>query len=293
MLPKFPWQRLLVGTWSWRRLLLSLAFIYVGVGVGAWFISDRLIFPAHPPGYVAPAPGILMIPTADGGRIAATYRPNPRAAYTLLYSHGNGPDLSELDGILATLHDAGFAVFAYDYRGYGASVAGPPSAAKACRDIEAAYAYLTEELKVPPERIILYGYSVGTGPSVYLAARRPVAGLILESPFVSTFRVMTKIPLFPVDKLRNLHEIKRVHCPILVLHGTRDTIIPFWHGQQVFAAAPEPKMFLPVAGAGHCDVAEVAGPRYQQALHDFTALLKPLAVPASAGTAMPKGDTGF
>jgi pimeloyl-ACP methyl ester carboxylesterase len=92
---------------------------------------------------------------------------------------------------------------------------------------------------VPPERIILYGYSVGTGPSVYLAARRPVAGLILESPFVSTFRVMTKIPLFPVDKLRNLHEIKRVHCPVLVLHGTRDTIIPFWHGQQVFAASQQ------------------------------------------------------
>jgi len=270
----------LLGTWSWRQLLASLAFIYAGVGIGAWCISDRLIFPAHPPGYAASAPGILMVPTADGGSIATAYRPHPQAVYTLLYSHGNGPDLSELDGILSTLHDAGFAVFAYDYRGYGASVAGPPSAAKACRDIEAAYAYLTRERKVPPERIILYGYSVGTGPSVYLAARRPVAGLILESPFVSAFRVMTGVPLFPVDKLRNLRDIRRVHCPVLVLHGTRDRIIPFWHGQRVFAAAPEPKRFFPVDGAGHCDVAELAGPRYQEALRRFAASFPSPAVSA-------------
>lgn len=292
MATPFPWRRVLVGGWSWRRLLLSLAFIYAGVGVGAWHISDRLIFVPHPPGYAASAPGILKAPTADGGQIAAIYRPNPQAAYTLLYSHGNGQDLGDLEEILDTLHAAGFAVFAYDYRGYGASSdAGRPSVTKACRDVEAAYAYLTGELKVPPARIILYGYSVGTGFAVHLAARRPVAGLILECPFVSAFRVMTRLPLFPVDKLRNLREIRRVRCPVLVLHGTRDRIIPFWHGQQVFDAAPEPKMFLPVNGADHCDVAEVAGPRYQQALRDFTALLKPFVVPASAGTAPPEGNS--
>jgi len=112
--------------------------------------------------------------------------------------------------ILERLHKAGFAVFAYDYQGYGTSQ-GKPSEQNAYRDIDAAYQYLTAQLKLPSERIIVYGRSTGGGPSVDLASCQRVAGLILESTFTSTFRVITRVPLYPFDKFANLSKISSVH----------------------------------------------------------------------------------
>ena len=258
---------------SWQRLLGALAAVYIGVASGAWFLADRLIFIPHPAGYVDSSI-ILKVPTADGGRLSAQYVPNPQAAYTILYSHGNAEDLSNIQWELGNLHELGFAVFAYDYRGYGTSNGGPPSVPKACRDAEAAYDYLTRELRTPPEKIIIYGRSVGAGMAVHLATRRSAAGLVLESPFVSAFRVITHYALFPFDKLANLRNIHKVGCPVLVMHGTLDRVIPFWHGQTVYAAAATPKSCLWVEGAGHNDLAEIAGARYATALQTFAAGLK-------------------
>src|SRR5215467_15450253 len=92
----------------------------------------------------------------------------------------------------------------------------------ACEDELAAYEYLTRELKISSDRIIIYGRSVGSGPAVHLAARMPAAGLILQSPFVSAFRVLTRIPLLPFDKFPNYKEIARVRWPVLIIHGTHD-----------------------------------------------------------------------
>ena len=142
---------------------------------------------------------------------------------------------------------------------------------KACRDVEAAYDYLTHELRTPPEKIILYGRSLGSGVTVHLAAHRPAAGLVLESPFVSVFRVITHYALFPFDKLPNLRDIRKINCPVLVMHGTLDRVIPFWHGKAVYAAATTPKSCLWVEGAGHNNLVEIAGPRYAEALRTFTA----------------------
>ena len=166
----------------------------------------------------------------------------------------------------------GFSVFAYDYRGYGLSD-GTPSEPRVYADIDGAYDYLTAQLHVPPQRIIAYGRSLGAGAAVDLAARRPVGGLILESPFLSAFRVMTRVPLFPFDKFRNADKIGRVRCPLLVMHGEADEIVPFWHGRQLFDKAPGPKIFVAIPGAHHNDFMWVAGDRYGRALRDFEALL--------------------
>lgn len=266
-----PFRRLLIPEFGLLRFLLLLAFVYAGVAVWVWFSSDRMIFLPPAPSY-GDRLEILKVPTEGGERIAAIYLANPAAIYTLLFSHGNGEDLGSVAPLVPALSDLGFSVFAYDYRGYGLSE-GKPSEPHVYADIDGAYDYLTGPLNVPPQRIVAYGRSLGAGAAVDLAARRPVGGLILESPFLSAFRVMTRVPLFPFDKFRNADKIARVRCPVLVMHGEADEIVPFWHGQRLFEMAPGPKIFVAIPGAHHNDFMWVAGPRYGRALRDFEALL--------------------
>ena len=272
MLSRTCFRRCVVPEISLLRIALSIAFIYAVVGAWAWLISDRMIFLPPAPTYRDTA-DILKVPTSGGERIAAVYLPNPAATYTVLLSHGNAEDLGWVLPSLPPLRDLGFGVFAYDYRGYGLSE-GRASEQHVYADIDAAYDYLTRELRVPAARIILYGRSLGAGAAVDLAARQSVGGLILESPFLTAFRVMTRIPLLPFDRFRNVDKIGRVRCPVLVMHGEADEIVPLWHGQQLFERAPGPKMFLAVPGAHHNDFMSVAGARYVTALRDFEALLR-------------------
>ena len=265
-------RRLLIPEFSLLRIVLSTALIYAAVGVLAWAASDRMMFLPPAPGY-GDTPDLIRLSTAGGERIAAVYLPNAGATYTVLFSHGNAEDLGGVLPLLAVLRDLGFSAFAYDYRGYGLSE-GWPSERNVYADIDAAYDYLTRDLRVPPERIILYGRSLGAGAAVDLAARRFVGGLILESPFLTAFRVMTRIPVFPVDKFRNVDKIGRVRCPVLVMHGEADEIVPLWHGQRLFERAPGPKTLVVIPGAHHNDFMWVAGARYATALHDFEVLLR-------------------
>ena len=223
----------------------------------------------------------VSLATADGVRITAILLANEHAEYTILYNHGNAEDLGLIAPTLARLRDWGFAVFAYDYRGYGTSQ-GTASERGAYKDIDAAYDHLTRVLGVPSNRIIAYGRSVGSGPAVDLAARRPLAGLVVESGFVTAFRVLTRIPLLPFDKFRNIDKIGTVSCPVLVMHGMQDEIIPIDHGRRLFTAAPEPKRALWVDGAGHNDFMLVAGDRQARALREFAALVRQSR--ATAGT---------
>ena len=200
------------------------------------------------------------------------YLPNPAARYTVLFSHGNGEDLGDIGPDLLILRQLGFAVLAYDYHGYGTSE-GTPSEGNCYLDIQAAYEHLTGTLKVPAERILIHGRSVGSGPSVDLASRRPCAGLMLESAFTSAFQTHWVGRLVPGDRFRNLQKMPHVPCPVLVMHGRRDWVVPFSHGQQLYAAACGPKRCLWVDAAGHNDLASVAGRQYDRAITDFAALV--------------------
>jgi fermentation-respiration switch protein FrsA (DUF1100 family) len=169
--------------------------------------------------------------------------------------------------------DRGFSVLVYDYRGYGTS-SGMPSEKNAYKDIEAAYGYLVGQMQCPPSRIIAMGRSVGAAVAMHLACRKKLAGLILEGPFVTAFRVVTYIPLLPFDKFRNVDKIKKAQCPVLVIHGRDDSVVPFWHGEKLFKTANEPKLNLWVDGAGHNDVLTVAGNRYWAVIEDFTSMVR-------------------
>lgn len=265
-------KHLLIGEFSWQRLVRSVIFIYAFLCFYAFFLTDRQIFQPQKASYQDSAT-ILKLTSRPGIQISAVYLPNPKASYTILYSHGNAEDLGEIQPILAKLQALGFAVFAYDYQGYGTSQ-GTASELGAYQDIEAAERYLGEKLGVSPQQLIIYGRSVGSGPSVDLAMRRPVAGLIVESGFLSAFRAVTYIPLAPFDKFANIDKISKVRCPVLVIHGQADEVVPFWQGKQLYAAAHPPKFHLWVEAAGHNDAIEVAGDRYDRTLRKFAQWLK-------------------
>ena len=153
---------------------LLLLALYVGLFLFAYFLSDSMIFLPHPSSYKDSAE-IIKITTAGGKKISAVYLPNPSAKFTLLVSHGNAEDLGDDNYWLDSLRHAGFSVFAYDYEGYGTSEGKPGE--KACyEDVAAAYEFLAVDLKTPPDRIIIFGRSVGAGPAAYIAAKRPSAG---------------------------------------------------------------------------------------------------------------------
>jgi fermentation-respiration switch protein FrsA (DUF1100 family) len=254
-----------------RVVLLPLLVFYGGMCVVAHLVSDRMIFQPPPASYEDTS-RILKLSSADGARISAVHLPNPPAAYTILYSHGNAEDLGLITSELTRLREWGFAVFAYDYHGYGTSE-GRPSESRVYQDIDAAYAYLTATLGVAPGRIIAYGRSVGSGPAVDLAARKPLGGLVVESGFVSAFRVALRLPVLPFDKFRNLDKIARVACPVLVMHSTEDEMVPVAHGRRLFDAALAPKRSLWIEGAGHNDFTLAAGERQGQALRELAAVI--------------------
>lgn len=260
-------KELLIGKFTGKRLLRSSLLIYLTLCVYAFFFTDRQIFQPPLSSY-QDSQEILKLTSVSGNKISALYLPHPQGTYTILYSHGNAEDLGMIRPRLQSLFQAGFNVFAYDYQGYGTSQ-GKPSETGSYEDIKTAYNFLVNQSKIPPDRMILYGRSIGSGPTVDLASKQPVAGVILESPFMTIFRVITVIPLFPFDKFDNLAKIKKVDVPLLILHGTADKIIPFWHGETLFSQANFPKKLHGIKNAGHDDVVELAGQEYFQHLQEF------------------------
>ena len=253
-----------------REVVLAIVGVYLALTIFGAFFTDSVIFQPPSPGYRDDG-SVLKLTSADGARISAMYFPNENATFTLLFSHGNAEDIGYDTAFLQAIRDAGFAVFAYDYQGYGTSE-GTPSERRVYEDNEAAYHYLINNLNVPARRIIAWGRSLGGAAAVDLAATHPVAGLIMESAFTSAFRVLTRFALLPFDKFPNLAKIRNVGCPVLVIHGRRDGIISFYHGQTLFAAANEPKLSYWVDKAGHNNLARVAGSGYLEELRKLAEL---------------------
>ena len=195
------------------RALKVAAVAYAAGALLVWWASGRLMFQPQAPGY-RDSPGVVRIPV-DGDTLAAVWLPNPAARHTVFFSHGNAEDIGDDLPYLEEARRAGFSVFAYDYRGYGLSTC-RPSERRAHRDAAAAFAHLTREIGVAPERVIVHGRSLGGGPSTVLAAREPVAGLVLESTFTSVLGVSPWGRAFPFDWFRTRRRLERVRAPVLV-----------------------------------------------------------------------------
>ncbi len=249
----------------WRIPLGALLLLTMLLLLSSCFV-DRIIF--QPPEPQPPAAEQIELEVAPGSTIALRYLPPPTPeAFTLLYSHGNAELIALLEPLFQTYALHGYGVAAYDYEGYGQS-SGKPSEANAIRDIERVYRYLTEEIGTPPERIVIVGFSVGSGPSCYLAEQQDAAALVLQAPFISTFSVVG-MGWMPGNRFRNIDRIPNIDMPLLIFHGNRDGIIPFYHGKHLFEAAKEPKDFFTVRGAGHNNILYFAGNEYWNTLHQF------------------------
>lgn len=193
----------------------------------------RLVFQPPMPTY-SRDPNLIWLNTDVGEVIPAFYIPREGAKFTLLFSHGNAEDLGliiryfrEVSLILRV------NVFSYEYTGYGMS-SGQPHEVAIYADIVAAFRYVRDVIKTPWTQIVPYGRSIGTAPSVHLATLTAVRGVVLQSPMVSIYRIPFRFRFtLPGDTFANIDKIDRVCCPVFIIHGTRDEIVPVWHGQDL------------------------------------------------------------
>ena len=256
-------------TIPWFRLFLLLLIVYLILGILLWFFGDRLVFPAPNPSTYSEDQVSFSVKIGDSLSIACMHRgERVQPTHTVIFSHGNGEDLGNLESFLDYFGSDSIEMIAYDYPGYGLSEG--KSSEQGCSDaVEAVYDYAVNELERKPEDIIIWGRSLGTGPSLFLASRREIGGLILETPFLSAFRSATGITMLPWDLFRNVDYTGRVCCPSLVIHGTLDEVVPFRQGREIFRQLPEPKQFLRVEKGRHNDLWEVGGSEYRDLLKQF------------------------
>ena len=199
----------------------------------------------------------------------------PKARGTVFYCHGNAGSLGDRIDIFRHLRRLKVNVFAFDYRGFGRSSDVSPREKGLCRDARAAYACLTGELNVKPEKVILFGHSLGGAVAVDAALHCSVAGLVVQSS-LTDLREMARfiypdIPLHWITRngFRSIEKVGRLTLPKLFLHGTADTTVPFVMGERLYAAAAGPKSWFPVVGAEHNDLYEHGGLAYFRALARF------------------------
>jgi fermentation-respiration switch protein FrsA (DUF1100 family) len=242
------------------------------------FETRFIYFPSR--GYDATPSGLglahedVWLTTEDGVRIHGWYLPVPGARWVTLVSHGNAGNISHrLDRALLLQARLQSSVFLYDYRGYGASE-GSPDEAGTYRDARAAYRYLAEVKQVKAAELVLFGESLGSAVSLELALARPAAALVLEAPFTSVrdvARTTIFAPFAPFVRTRyeSLARVSRLRMPLLVVQGDRDEIVPPAQGRRLFDAAPEPKRYFAIPGAGHNDTYLVGGEAYWRTIADF------------------------
>jgi uncharacterized protein len=212
----------------------------------------------------------VWLRTSDGVKLNAWWLECRDARFTTLFLHGNAGNITHREDIARLITGAGSSVLLVDYRGYGRSD-GSPSENGLYRDADAAYDWLIA--RIPANRIVIHGESLGTAVAVDLASRRECAGLVLASPFTSARAVASRsLPLAGgvlVTGFDSKAKIIGVKAPLFVLHGDRDEVIDYALGRELFDAGREPKSFWEARGAGHNDLVAVAGQGYVQHLRAF------------------------
>jgi fermentation-respiration switch protein FrsA (DUF1100 family) len=219
----------------------------------------------------------VTLATDDGVRINGWFVASAGADSTILWLHGNAGNISHRVDNIRKFHDRVPAhILIIDYRGYGRSE-GTVSERGTYEDAHAAMAYLRARNDVDGDRIVLFGRSLGAAVALELALSTGPRALILESPFTSiSAMARTVLPFLPIGpflrtRYDNLKKIRALRVPLLVLHGDRDGIIPYRQGRELFDAAPEPKSFYTIAGAGHNDTYLVGGEPYFETIANFVA----------------------
>jgi uncharacterized protein len=246
-----------------KWIVIIVALGYLGALATLFFAQRAFVFPV--PSTIRTPPRAAGFPqaeehvlsTSDVERVIVWHVAPAPGRHVVIYFPGNGDTLAgSVDRFREIIAD-GAGLVALSYRGYAGS-SGTPSEQGLLEDAAATYAF-TAAL-YPPSRIVLWGFSLGSGVAVALAAAHPVGGMILEAPYTSIADVAASaFPYLPVrhllkDRFHSDRRIAEVAAPLLVMHGARDDTIPIAFGERLFALAREPKQFVRFAGGGHADL---------------------------------------
>lgn len=259
-----------------KKLIILILLSYTGITLLAHLVAPNFLFPVRRATYENTRP-IIHFQTTTQHTLAALWVKSEQSPYVILYSHGNSTDIGMVSILMKHFKQHGFSVLAYDYSGYGHST-GQPSEKNTYNDIQAAYEYLIKVKHILAKHIILYGHSLGTGPTLHLAQNHTVAGIILEGGFVSAYQVFTHFNFIPFSPYQNLKLISKINAPILIIHAKKDRIIPIWHSKKLLKYAPQPKFYLWENNSGHNMHIFGYHRDYWQAINNFRAFLKGYAV---------------
>lgn len=253
-----------------RGLLIALTVAALLIAA-MWALQRKLIYFPD----AAPVPSALQLftraedvtlTTSDGLELGAWYVPPVGASreVTVLVANGNAGNRADRALLASDLADAGFATLLFDYRGYGGNP-GEPSEKGLALDVRAAYRHLVDDRRVPRERLLYFGESLGTGVVTELATEHPPAGMLLRSPFVDLASLGARhYPFLPVrlllrDRFPVAESVARVDVPTTVVYGTADTIVPPDHSERVADAARGPVERVALPGVGHNDAVMFGG----------------------------------
>lgn len=248
-----------------KWLLTVVSVGYVGALAALFFTQRSFLFPIPTSERVTPAAAGFpeaeehALTTTDGERVIVWHVPAKPGHAVILYFPGNGDFLAGRISRFRAMTSDGAGLVALSYRGYAGS-SGQPSERGLLRDAAAAYAFTSA--RYAADRIVVWGFSLGTGVAAALAAEQRIGKMILEAPYTSTVDIAGALPplrFVPVrllmrDQFRSDQRIARVAAPLLIMHGDRDQVIPIAAGERLFALAHEPKQFVRLVGGRHDDL---------------------------------------
>lgn len=260
------------------RAVVIVACVYVGLAVLLFFAQSNFVYyPSRQMDSTPKSSGLdyedITFTSSDGVNLNGWFIPAEKSPCVVLFCHGNAGNLSSWLPAAEMVHDMGFSVFIFDYRGYGLS-GGKPTEDGTYLDADAAWTYLAETRKVPPEQVVIVGRSLGGPIAARLAGRVNPRALVLESTFTSMQDVAGDLfPCMPTRlicrfKYPTRKYLKDVKCPVLIVHSREDELIPFKHGEGLFEAAAEPKRFLEIKGT-HNDGYYTSGRTYVDGFGGF------------------------
>lgn len=262
------------------KLLLMGTAIYAMLCLALYIFQPRLVyFPLKPLAATPAAIGLdyedVVLDAGDGASVHGWYLPVAEDARTVLFLHGNAGNISHRLDTLRLFHSMGLNVLIIDYSGFGQSD-GKPGESQTYADARLAWQHLTGTRGIAPERIVVFGRSLGAGVATWLATEETPGALVLESAFTSVPELARKYyPIFPVRWLArirydNASRLPTVGCPVLIVHSRDDEIVPFAHGEALYALAAEPKSFLEIRG-DHNGGFMLSGQAYRSGLARFIA----------------------
>lgn len=245
------------------NFIISIAgiilFAYFLISLGLYFNQDKILY--HPYEEIESTPSDLLLDfediqfeSSDGVKLTGWFIPAENSELTVLFCHGNAGNISHRLASISIFNELGVNTFIFDYRGYGGSE-GKPGEQGTYLDAKAAYRWLTEQKNIPPEKIIIFGRSLGGAIAAQLASVTDPAGVVLESTFTSYIDAGKAIyPYIPIPKFfakyryDTLSYIKKINSPVMLIHSTEDRLIPFRFAETLYENASEPKRLIEITG---------------------------------------------